>query len=128
MKIRSLQALAVFLGCLFMFCGIAQAQRMRMSPEEQAKALKDSLSLTDDQTTKITTILKDAREETTALMSQNKDDRDAMRSSMQATQKKTDTKIKAVLTEEQVKKYDALINARRARMQQMRGQRGQQQQ
>jgi Spy/CpxP family protein refolding chaperone len=123
-----LPALAVFLGCMFMFCGIAQAQRMRMSPEEQAKVLKDSLSLTDEQTTKITTILKDAREETTTLMSQNKDDRDAMRSSMQAMQKKTDTQIKAVLTEEQTKKYDALIKARRAHMQQMRGQRGQQQQ
>jgi periplasmic protein CpxP/Spy len=128
MKRRMLPALAVFLGCMFMFCGIAQAQRMRMSPEEQAKVLKDSLSLTDEQTTKITTILKDAREETTTLMSQNKDDRDAMRSSMQAMQKKTDTQIKAVLTEEQTKKYDALIKARRAHMQQMRGQRGQQQQ
>jgi periplasmic protein CpxP/Spy len=128
MKNRRIPALIIFLGCMILFCGIAQAQRIRMSPEEQAKALKDSLSLTDDQTTKITTILKDAREEATTFMSQNKDDRDAMRSSMQASQKKTDTKIKAVLTEEQAKKYEALTKARRSRMQQMRGQRGQKQQ
>jgi periplasmic protein CpxP/Spy len=128
MKRRILSVLAVTLGAMLLFCGAAQAQRMRMSPEEQAKALKDSLSLTDDQTAKVTTILKDSREEMTALMSQNSGDRDTLRSSMQEIQKKTDTKIKSVLTDEQAKKYEALMKVRRSRMQHMRGPRRQQQQ
>ena len=125
MKKRMVVAWAVLLGFMFMFSGIAQAQRTRMTPEDQAKALKDSLGLTADQTTQITIILTDAREETTALMSKNNDDRDAMRTSMQAIQKKTDKQIKAVLTDEQAKKYDALMVARHARIQQMRERRGQ---
>jgi len=118
----------MFWGCILILYGTAQTQRMQMSPQEQAKTLKDSLSLTDDQTTKIEKILMDAREESTTLMSQNNDDRDALRASMHTLQKKTDTQIKTVLTEDQAKKYDALNQARRARMQQMRGQRGQSQQ
>ncbi|HVN48921.1 MAG TPA: hypothetical protein VMU30_08900 [Bacteroidota bacterium] len=119
----------MILGCMLMFCSGTQAQqRMRMSAEDQAKALKDSLSLTDDQTTKITDILKDAREEMTTLMSQNNGDREAMRDSMQAIQKRSDKQIKSVLTADEAKKYDALMKARRARMQQMRGQREQSQQ
>ncbi len=119
---KKLSVMMMILGCTLMFCSIAQAQRMRMSPEDQAKALKDSLGLTDEQTTKVTTILKDAREEMTTLMSQNNGDRDAMRDSMQVIQKKSDAQIKTVLTAKQSKKYDALVNARRARMQQMRAQ------
>jgi len=119
----------MILGCMLMFCSGTQAQqRMRMSAEDQAKALKDSLSLTDDQTTKITDILKDAREEMTTLMSQNNGDREAMRDSMQAIQKRSDKQIKSVLTADEAKKYDALMKARRARMQQMRGKREQSQQ
>lgn len=125
---RLLFTTIIMLGCMQMLSSATQAQHMRMSPQDQAKALKDSLSLTTDQTTKITQVLEDAREEMTTLMSQNNDDRDAVRSSMQEIQKKTDAQIKAILTEEQAKKYDALMKARRTRMQQMRGQRGQQQQ
>lgn len=122
---KKLSVVMIALGCMLMFCTVAQAQRMRISPEEQAKALKDSLSLTDDQTAKVTTILNDAREEVTTMMSQSSGDREAMRDSLQAIQRKSDTQIKALLTNEQAKKYDVLMKARRARMQQMREQRGQ---
>lgn len=87
-----------------------------MSVEDQVKILKDSLKLTGDQVTKITKILEDQREERTTAMSENKGDRDAMRATMQEIAKKTDGKIKKVLTEDQAVTYDRMVKERRAQM------------
>jgi len=94
----------------------AAAQPQRMSVEDRVKILTDSLQLSADQAKKITTILEDQREEMSTLRDQNKGDRDAMRSAMQDAMKKSDEKIKAVLTEEQAKHYDAMQKAHRMNM------------
>ncbi len=89
-----------------------------MTVEDQVKILKDSLNLTSDQVTKITKILEDQREERATAMSENRGDREAMRAAMQEILKKTDEKIKGVLTGDQAVIYDRMMKARRARMEQ----------
>jgi len=88
----------------------------RMSVENRVKILKDSLNLTDEQVTNITKILEDQREEMTTARNENRDNREAMQTARQEIMKKTDEKIKALLTEEQAKQYDEMLKARRARM------------
>ncbi|HCA79340.1 MAG TPA: hypothetical protein DEP53_06350, partial [Bacteroidetes bacterium] len=68
-------AVAVFLTGLLQ-TAFAQRQGMGMrSPEEQVKALKDSLSLTDAQVKKVTKILGDAQKETQSKMGELQGDR-----------------------------------------------------
>lgn len=98
-------------------------QRMRMSVEDQVKILKDSLKLSDNQVAKITKILEDQREERTTAMDENKGDRKAMRTAMQEIMKKTNEKIKEVLTEDQAAKYDRMMKSHRSQMNR-RSQRG----
>ncbi len=114
---RIAAGIALVIGVLLIASSSMQAQqRMRWSVEDQMKVLKDSLKLSDDQATKITKILEDQREERTAAMNENMGDRDAMRTAMQEIAKKTDTKIKGVLTEDQAVTYDRMMKARRAQM------------
>lgn len=103
------------IGIAILFSMLAQAQPQRMSIEDRVKILRDSLKLTDEQTTKITRILEDQREEMTTAMNENRGDRAAMRTTMQELRKKMDSQIKAILTEDQAKKYDEMPKGRRAR-------------
>jgi len=97
---------------------VAQAQRMRMTPEERAKALKDSLSLSDQQVVKITKIYEAQQAEMREKMGELQGDRDAMRQAMQAMTAKTDSLVGAVLTKDQLKKYQELQKQMRQRMMQ----------
>jgi Spy/CpxP family protein refolding chaperone len=99
---------------------VAQAQRMRMSPEERAKALKDTLSLSDEQTAKITKIYETQQTEMRAKFEELQGDRDAMREAMQAMTAKTDSLIAAVLTKDQLVKYQEFQKQMRERMMQRR--------
>jgi periplasmic protein CpxP/Spy len=78
--------------------------------------LKNKLKLTDEQTSKITTMLEDLREEMTTTANEHRDDREAMHTAMQEMMKKTNSQIKSVLTEEQAVKYDEILKERRERM------------
>lgn len=101
----------------------AQAQGMRMSPEQRAQALKDSLSLTAEQTTKITKIFEAQQKEMMEKMGELQGDRDAMRQAFQEMTAKTDKQIEALLSKEQLRKYEAIKKQReqmRSRMQQRR--------
>jgi Spy/CpxP family protein refolding chaperone len=106
----------LIIGIAMLFSTVMQAQPQRLSVEERVKILKDSLKLSDEQTTKVTKILEDQREEMTTAMNNNRGDRQAMRAVRQEIMKKTDDKIKEVLTEEQVKVYDKVIKNRQAQM------------
>jgi uncharacterized protein YukE len=92
----------------------AQAQPQRISVEKHMKILKDKLKLSKEQTKKITSILEDQREEITTAMNDNRGDRQAMHTAVQEITKKTDNKIKKILTEKQVKVYDKMIEDREA--------------
>jgi Spy/CpxP family protein refolding chaperone len=113
---RMTAALVLLLGVLMLLSSATQAQPHRMSIEEHIKILKGKLKLSDEQTKKIITILEDQREEMTAAMNDNRGDRQAMHAVVQEITKKTDNKIKEVLTEEQVKAYDKTIKDRQAQV------------
>ncbi len=87
--------------------------------DRQMEELKESLELSDDQEKQVREIIvagfetmRNAREE------MQDGDRDAMREKMQAMREEQTTKIKAVLTEEQFTKYEAIQQERRERMRQ----------
>jgi Spy/CpxP family protein refolding chaperone len=115
---RMASGLVLVMGITILFSALVQAQPQRMSVEDRVKILKDSLKLSDEQSSKITKILEDQREEMTTAMNENQGDREAMRPVMQGIMKKTDDKIKTILSKGQATKYDKIVQERRARMEQ----------
>ena len=87
-------------------------QRMRMSPEQQATVLKDSLGLDSTQTAKVTAIYKEQQDEVAKIREKSQGDFQAMREAMTEMRKKTDDKIKAVLTDAQKTKYEEMLKNR----------------
>ncbi len=87
-------------------------QRMRMTPEQQATVLKDSLGLDSAQTAKVTDIYKQADEERAKIREANQGDFQAMRDAMMDLMKKTDDKITAVLTDAQKTKFQEMMKNR----------------
>jgi hypothetical protein len=114
--IKRFSMVLLLVGIAILFSAATQAQPQRMSVEERVKILKDSLNLNDAQSAKITKILEDQREEMTTIMSENQGDRDAMRTAMQETIEKADNKIKLLLSDKQLAKYEAMLKQRKARM------------
>lgn len=95
---------------MFAVVTLSAQQGQRATPEERAKrqteALVEKLGLTKEQKEKVYDIyLKSAQS-----MPQRGEggDREKMREQFQKTQKERDEAIKALLTEEQQKKYDEL--------------------
>lgn len=102
-------------GIALLHSPLIQAQQKRMSVEDRVKVLNTKLKLSDEQRAKITQILEDQREEMTTAMGENRDDRKATRSAVQELMKKTNDKIKTVLTEDQAAKYDTMLKEHPAR-------------
>src|SRR6202000_3426174 len=94
-----------FLLMCCMFVGIAAAShaqgRQMPSPEDQAKQLQTQLKLTNDQTTKITAILKVQSTKMDSVRTAANGDRSAMRSAMGPIRTATTTQIKTILTADQ---------------------------
>ncbi len=82
------------------------AQGMRRSPEERAKQLKEQISLTDEQTKKVTDILTESQKIVMAKMQEGTGDRSSMQEFIMKETEKVDKKIEALLDEEQMKKYE----------------------
>ena len=110
----------IFFTAALLSTTAALAQMRRPSPEVQAKMLKDSLQLSDDQTAKITDILAEARKDQQDAMSANQGDRQAMRSAMMGIMKNTDTKITTLLSTEQAQKFESMQKNRREQMMRQR--------
>jgi len=108
----------------------AQQQRQRLSPEErtqrQVEQLQESLKLTPEQKSKVVTILTAQSKSIDSLRQAANGDFQSMRGKMAPIQENTEKQIKAVLTDEQAKKYDSYIQERRSRMQQGGQRRGSQ--
>jgi periplasmic protein CpxP/Spy len=104
---------------------LSKAQgRQQRSPAEQAKNLQTQLSLTDDQTAKITAIYTAQAAKRDSLMKAANGDMQAMRGQMRPMMQATTEKIKAVLTDDQKKAYDKMQAERMQRMQNGGGQGG----
>ena len=92
----------------------------RMTPEQQAKDLKDKLGLSDEQTTKVEAILKDQQKANADAREKAAGDREAMMTAMRDNTKKFDAKIDEVLNADQKTKIAAIRAERDQRMQQRR--------
>jgi periplasmic protein CpxP/Spy len=88
-----------------------------ISPEEQAKRLTDSLSLSKDQSAKVLAIYQDVDKQRQEIFNANSEDRDAMRTAMRSLMDKTDAKIEALLTAKQKTKYAEMKATRMQRWQ-----------
>jgi len=93
----------------------SNAQRMqgpRMTPEERAKVLADSLALDSTQTAQVVTVLKEQQGAMQKVREDNQGDFDAMRDAMTDLRKKTDEKIMAILKDSQKTKYQEMMKNR----------------
>lgn len=111
------KGLLILFVSLFVIGGLSAQQRQRSTPEERAKrqteTLVERLSLTKEQKEKVYDIyLKSAQ----AAAKLDNSDREKMREAMQKSQKERDTEIKAILTEDQQKKYDEVQKEMQERM------------
>ncbi len=90
------------------------------TPAEQAEALKTSLSLTADQTAKVTAIFAGQTKTRDSLMSamQGGGDRAVMMTAFTKMQNDASAKIKAILTADQAKTYQKQLDERAERMKQ----------
>lgn len=118
-KYRRLVVVVFALFALLQLTAFAQGRGMR-SPEERAKQLKEQLTLTDEQTTKVQKIFEDGQKKAMDMMGSNMGDRDAMRKVMMDVTAKQDSLIEKLLTKEQIAKFEALKKERQQRMQQFR--------
>ena len=111
---KGIVKLALIVGVLTLMLATASfAQRMqRMTPEERAKVLTDSLALDSTQTAQVVTILKGQQDAMGKIREANQGDFDAMREAMTDLRKKTDDKIMAILTDAQKTKYQEMIKNR----------------
>jgi len=87
---------------------LAQGGRMMQTPEQQVAALDTAVSLTADQKPKVTAIYEaDAKKRADLMSAQDPD----MRSKMMAMRADEQAQIKALLTDEQKPKYEAMLAA-----------------
>jgi protein CpxP len=102
---------------------LAQEQgQQRRTPEEQVKALKESLKLTDEQAEKIKAIFAKGQEKRRALREDQNLSQEDRRAKMREIQTAQEEEIKPILTPEQQTKWKEELEKRRAE----RGQRGNQ--
>ena len=90
----------------------------RRSPEEQAKGLQTQLKLTDDQTAKVTAIYQTQAKAMDSVRTASNGDRQAMMQAMRPMREATTTKIKALLTPEQVTAFEKMQAEMQQRMRQ----------
>lgn len=106
---------------------MAQPQGGPPSAKERAKIeaakLKTELSLTDDQQQQIYNILAEESDSERPTRDATEADRTAFMKKMEAKRQEQETKIKAVLTDDQKTKYTAYLAKRQKEMGQRKGHR-----
>ncbi|MDQ7949478.1 MAG: hypothetical protein REI78_10120 [Pedobacter sp.] len=124
-----MKKLLMICGLLFTAVTFANAQqgggapggqrRMPMSAEDRVKQLDEKVKLTDDQKTKATAVYTAAMEAQKKAREEGGDDRQAMMAAMQKVQADTDTKITALLTDDQKKAYKSWQDDMKAQREKM---------
>jgi Spy/CpxP family protein refolding chaperone len=84
------------------------AQPQRMTPQERTDRLAKELALTDSQKVKVLDLFSKQDEARKKAFAEGSGDRDAMRATMQKMRDETNKQLKAILTPEQVAKYEKL--------------------
>ena len=129
--------IAISFLVLLLFAGTtAMAQGFRLSEEERAARAKQqidhvvtTLGLTGDKETEVRTILTQHQEEQAAVFASFSGDRNReamrmMRAEMRELQEMTNEKMTAVLSEEEMAKYQEILNEQRQQMRRRGGNRG----
>ena len=129
--------IAISFFVLLLFAGTtAMAQGFRLSEEERAARAKQqidhvvtTLGLTGDKETEVRTILTQHQEEQAAVFASFSGDRNReamrmMRAEMRELQEMTNEKMSAVLSEEELAKYQEILNEQRQQMRRRGGNRG----
>jgi hypothetical protein len=106
---RITAALLLLLGVLIFLSYPTQAQQEQIHIEKQIEILKAKLNLSTKQIKKVTVILEDQREEMITTTNNNRNDPQALNTMVQEITKKTENRIKEVLTEEQIKAYNKIL-------------------
>ena len=126
-----MKKLLIICGLLFSMVTFASAQgggRQMGTPEERAtKAttmLMEKLTLTADQQTKVKAILLDQNTQVAKAREEAGDDRQAARAKMMKIMEDNNTKINALLTDDQKKAYTTYLEERKAAMQNRGGGQG----
>lgn len=121
---KRIQLLLVFLVASI---GISLAQPgergQRMSPEERENKMVEALALDEAQQAKLKAINENYRESFTELrkeMQAAADNREELREKMKTNMDKRNQEIRALLTPEQVKKFDEMQKQREDRMEKRR--------
>ncbi len=96
----------------------AQGQGMRMSPKERAEALGKQLSLDSATVVKLTGIMEKYQKQMMDKREELQGDMDGMRAAMMEIRDSQTKDIKALLTDEQAKKYDDIMKEQMQRMRQ----------
>ncbi len=86
-----------------------------MTPDQQVERLNAALTLTADQQTSIKAILEGSMKEQMALRDDTTLSQDDRMAKMRSIREAQTAKIKAVLTDDQKVKYDAMMAAQRQR-------------
>ena len=89
----------------------------RGGPDHRAEMLTRQLNLTPDQTMQVKSLMETEHSKMEALHANSSVSREDMHTQMMAIHQDSETKLRALLTPEQVTKYDAMEAQRRARMQ-----------
>lgn len=92
--------------------------RQMPSPDQVVAKMSEKLNLTDEQKTQITPIIADRQQKMEALRADTSTDRREKGQKMRAIYQDSDTKIKAVLTDDQKQKYEAMEQQARSQMKQ----------
>ncbi len=100
----------IMLGLLYTTAALSQKTKVQSTVDERVKNLRLLCSLTDEQTAKVRDILTKADAKSAPMIKANK------RSSVKVLrmrEKEIDKQIEALLTPDQLKKYDSFKKARR---------------
>ena len=89
----------------------------RGGPDQRAEMLTRQLGLNPDQTTQVKALLETERSQMQTLHSNTALTREDMHAQMMALHQSSDAKLRAMLTPDQVTRYDAMQQRMRARMQ-----------
>jgi len=110
--------LVVFAVMVLSVLSVSQAFAQRDSARvlQRLDDLQKALSLTVDQTAQITPILFDAQAQGRKIREDYGEDREGARDAMREQAQKTDARIQALLTADQIKKYDEYKKERRQKM------------
>jgi Spy/CpxP family protein refolding chaperone len=109
---------AMALGGLVAFSTLATAQdstptpdtkkKGRFTVEQQMERMTTQLSLTDEQKPKVEAVLKESAKKRQEIFSDSSIDRSQMREKMQPIMEEQNKKMKAILTDDQYKKYQEM--------------------